>query len=109
MSKDLDAQVEGGRAPIEKLDSDHQHMQNELNEKISEAQRAFQELNMSVDKLESFNKVIERYKLDGSYIINLFTVSMHQICQGKGCPSSAGMHRQGPTIREPDPGAQFYY
>jgi hypothetical protein len=35
-------------------------MQKALNAKIADAQRNSQELNMSVDKLEGFNKSIER-------------------------------------------------
>lgn len=46
---------------MERLDQEHQQTQSELNAKLAEAQRSAQELNKSVDQLESTNKAVERY------------------------------------------------
>jgi len=42
------------------LDEEYEQTSAELNRKISEAQRISQELNMSVDRLDSVNKLIDR-------------------------------------------------
>jgi DNA repair protein RAD50 len=57
----LDAKIADSQAPIEKLESEYQQAQREITDKIAEAQRASQDLNITVDKLESINKAIERY------------------------------------------------
>lgn len=57
----LDAKIAEGHGPIERLESEHHRAQKELQERLSEAQRAFQDVNISVDKLEGINKAIERY------------------------------------------------
>ena len=42
---------------------EHKQVDSELELKVAEAQRASQELNISVDKLDGFNKAIERFGL----------------------------------------------
>ncbi|KAG9308463.1 P-loop containing nucleoside triphosphate hydrolase protein [Chiua virens] len=59
--KELDAKLAEAQAPIERLEQEHQHVQAELNTKLAEAQRSTQEMNMSVDKLDNINKVVDRY------------------------------------------------
>ncbi|CCM03496.1 uncharacterized protein FIBRA_05630 [Fibroporia radiculosa] len=59
--KDLDVKIADAQGPIEKLEQQYHEAQRELNAKISRAQRASQDLNMSADKLESINKTIEKY------------------------------------------------
>ncbi|KAI0755005.1 hypothetical protein C8Q80DRAFT_404011 [Daedaleopsis nitida] len=54
--KDLDAKIGDAQAPIEKLEREHKELERELNAKITQAQKASQDLNMSADKLESMNK-----------------------------------------------------
>ncbi|KAI0699279.1 hypothetical protein C8T65DRAFT_659755 [Cerioporus squamosus] len=54
--KDLDSRIADAQVPIEKLERDHKELQRELNAKISQAQKASQDLNMSADKLETMNK-----------------------------------------------------
>ncbi len=41
---------------MEKLEREHKEIERELNAKISQAQKASQDLNMSADKLETMNK-----------------------------------------------------
>lgn len=48
------------QAPIQRLEQEHQQAQAELNVKVAEAQRSTQEMNMSVDKLDNTNKVVDR-------------------------------------------------
>ncbi|KAI0345847.1 hypothetical protein BDW22DRAFT_1353452 [Trametopsis cervina] len=59
--KDLDARIAEADLPIQKLEQEHSQVDREMTAKIAKAQRASQELNMSVDKLEVLNKTIERY------------------------------------------------
>ncbi|KAH9891681.1 hypothetical protein C8Q73DRAFT_746760 [Cubamyces lactineus] len=59
--KDLDVKIAEAQAPIERLEREHREQEREMNAKIAQAQKASQDLNMSADKLESMNKVIERY------------------------------------------------
>ena len=59
--QDLDSKLSEAQAPIDLLEEEHHQAQSELNAKITKAQHAFQELNMNVDKLDSTNKVIERW------------------------------------------------
>ncbi|KAI0917273.1 hypothetical protein AcW2_007450 [Taiwanofungus camphoratus] len=59
--KDLDVKVTDAQAPIEQLEQEYHVTQRELNAKISQAQRASQDLNMSADKMDSINRSIERY------------------------------------------------
>ncbi|KAL1950586.1 hypothetical protein VTO73DRAFT_5710 [Trametes versicolor] len=59
--KDLDAKIADAQAPIEKLEREHKELEREMNAKIAQAQKTSQDLNMSADKLESMNKIIERY------------------------------------------------
>jgi len=42
------------------LDEEYEQANAELTRKISEAQRVSQELNMSVDRLDGVNKLIDR-------------------------------------------------
>lgn len=46
---------------IERLEEEHRVVEQELSGRILQAQRASQELNMSVDKLGNYTKQIERY------------------------------------------------
>lgn len=48
--------IADAQAPIEKLEREHKELERELNSKITQAQKASQDLNMSADKLESMNK-----------------------------------------------------
>jgi len=57
----MDLKLAEARVPIDLLEQEHQQTQNEFNDRIAEAQLATQELNMSVDKLNTTNKAIERY------------------------------------------------
>ncbi|KAF9219190.1 hypothetical protein BS17DRAFT_718386 [Gyrodon lividus] len=59
--KELDGKLADAQAPIERLEQEHQQTQSELNARIAEAQGASQEMNMSVDKLDNINKVVDRY------------------------------------------------
>ncbi|KAH9854720.1 hypothetical protein C2E23DRAFT_726150 [Lenzites betulinus] len=59
--KDLDAKIADAQVPIEKLEREHKELEREMNDKIAQAQKTSQDLNMSADKLESMNKIIERY------------------------------------------------
>lgn len=52
--------VTDAQAPIEQLEQEYHVTQRELNAKISQAQRASQDLNMSADKMDSINRSIER-------------------------------------------------
>lgn len=52
--------IEAAQSPIRKLDEEYERTRAELTRKIAEAQRVSQELNMSVDKLDSVNKLIDR-------------------------------------------------
>ncbi|KAG8214897.1 hypothetical protein J3R82DRAFT_10069 [Butyriboletus roseoflavus] len=60
-SKELDGKLAEAQAPIERLEQEHQQVQAELNARLADAQRSSQEMNMSVDKLDNINKVIDRY------------------------------------------------
>ena len=62
--KELDVRMSEVDPVIERLEQEHQVEDQELSSKIVQAQRAAQELNIGVDKLNSFNKVIERYVRD---------------------------------------------
>ncbi|KAI0670775.1 hypothetical protein C8Q78DRAFT_1078750 [Trametes maxima] len=62
--KELDAKIAEAQAPIEKLEREFKELERDMNAKIAQAQKASQELNMNADKLESMNKVIERYVRD---------------------------------------------
>ncbi|KAG9312669.1 hypothetical protein JVU11DRAFT_7085 [Chiua virens] len=57
---ELDAKLAEAQAPIERLEQEYQHVQTEPNPKLVEAQRSTQEMNMSVDKLDNINKVVDR-------------------------------------------------
>ncbi|KIK01859.1 hypothetical protein K443DRAFT_678003 [Laccaria amethystina LaAM-08-1] len=59
--KDIDGKILEAEAPIEALQNEQHEVLADLNSKISHAQRLSQELNISVDKLQSMNKSVERY------------------------------------------------
>ncbi|KAF8552026.1 hypothetical protein OG21DRAFT_1486552 [Imleria badia] len=59
--KELDGKLAEAQAPIQRLEQEHQRVQAELNVRMAEAQRSTQEMNMSVDKLDNINKVVDRY------------------------------------------------
>ncbi|KAF9783547.1 AAA domain-containing protein [Thelephora terrestris] len=59
--KEIDSKIEAAQAPIKKLDEEYQQADAELTGRISEAQRTSQELNMSVDRLDGVNKLVDRY------------------------------------------------
>lgn len=52
--------ISAAQAPIDSLDLEHRQMQSEANARVSQAQATFQELSMSVDKLNVTNKGVER-------------------------------------------------
>ncbi|CAL1713176.1 unnamed protein product [Somion occarium] len=58
--KDLDVQISSAQEPIQRLQREHQEIEKDWNDKLSRAQRSSQELNISMDKLESMNKQVER-------------------------------------------------
>ncbi|KAF8836218.1 hypothetical protein BDN67DRAFT_974411 [Paxillus ammoniavirescens] len=59
--KELDVKLAEARAPIERLEQEYQQAQSELNARIAEAQSSSQGMNMSVDKLDNINKIVDRY------------------------------------------------
>ena len=59
--QDLSIKIAEADAPIQRLKQEHAQVDREFTGKIAKAQRASQELNMSVDRLEGLNKTIERY------------------------------------------------
>jgi hypothetical protein len=56
----LDLKIAEAQAPIDLLGKEYQLAQLELNTKTDSAQRLSQELNQSVDRLNSANKDVER-------------------------------------------------
>ncbi|PIL22506.1 hypothetical protein GSI_15195 [Ganoderma sinense ZZ0214-1] len=58
--KDLEAKIAEAQEPIEKLEREHKELERELGARISQAQKASQDLNMSTDKLESQNKWLSK-------------------------------------------------
>ena len=73
LPQELDAKIDTAQGPIDRLEQDHKDVQRELNNKITEAQRLSQDLNMNVDKLDGMNKAVERYDLVPSFCINSLT------------------------------------
>jgi len=61
--QEVDEKISEAQAPIDTLEHEHEQTMFDLDAKIREAQRSVQELNMSVDKLDSLNKIVERYVL----------------------------------------------
>lgn len=61
--QELDAKISEAQAPIDALEHEHEQTIVELDSKIREAQRSVQDLNMSIDKLDNLNKVVERYAI----------------------------------------------
>jgi len=59
-AQDIDGKILEAEAPIEALQNEQHEVLADLNSKISHAQRLSQELNISVDKLQSMNKSVER-------------------------------------------------
>ena len=59
--KELDAKVEEAQGPIELLEREHEEVSREANERLSKARDEMRAVNLSVQKLEDVNKVIERY------------------------------------------------
>ena len=60
LSKDLDALIAEAQVPIQRMEEEYAKAKKEWTEKINQAQRASQTLNMSVDKLEVLGKRVER-------------------------------------------------
>jgi DNA repair protein RAD50 len=58
--QELDVKLAEARAPIERLEQEYQQAQSELNARIAEAQSSSQGMNMSVDKLDNINKIVDR-------------------------------------------------
>ena len=58
---ELDVKISALDPIIEQLDRDFEVADRELSAKIAQAQHAAQELNLSIDQLNGFNKVIDRY------------------------------------------------
>lgn len=56
----LETKISSSEALLQRLELEHKQVDSELELKVVEAQRASQDLNISVDKLDSFNKAIER-------------------------------------------------
>ncbi|KAF8798951.1 hypothetical protein BYT27DRAFT_6885480 [Phlegmacium glaucopus] len=59
-SKDLDAKISEAQSPIDALQRAYQQSQNELNTKITHAQRLCEEVNKNSDRLNDMNKNLER-------------------------------------------------
>ncbi|KZV65287.1 hypothetical protein PENSPDRAFT_655878 [Peniophora sp. CONT] len=59
--KELDVKIEEAQGPIELLEREHEEVLREANERLSKARDEMQAVNLSVQKLEDVNKVIERY------------------------------------------------
>ena len=62
-AQDIDGKILEAEAPIEALQNEQREALADLNSKISHAQRLSQELNITVDKLQSMNKSVERCAL----------------------------------------------
>lgn len=62
-AQDIDGKILEAEAPIEALQNEQREVLADLNSKISHAQRLSQELNITVDKLQSMNKSVERCAL----------------------------------------------
>jgi DNA repair protein RAD50 len=58
--QEIESKIEAAQNPIKKLDDEYKQIQEDFSQKIAEAQQLSQELNMSVDKLDNFNKLIDR-------------------------------------------------
>lgn len=58
--QDLETKIAEAQEPIEKLEREHKELERELSARISQAQKASQDLNMSTDKLESQNKWLNK-------------------------------------------------
>jgi len=56
----LDSKISEAQTPIQSLEDEQKQVQDSLNGKISLAQTRLQELNMSMDRINSVNKTIER-------------------------------------------------
>ncbi|KAI6096209.1 hypothetical protein EV401DRAFT_1143963 [Pisolithus croceorrhizus] len=59
--RELDGKLAEAQAPIGRLEQEYQRVQNDLNIRVAEVQRSSQELNMSADKLDSINRIVDRY------------------------------------------------
>ncbi|KAF9475656.1 hypothetical protein BDN70DRAFT_955105 [Pholiota conissans] len=59
--KEIDRKISEAQAPIDSLQEAFGRVQRDLNLKVFEAQRLFEELNKGTDKLIDMNKNIERY------------------------------------------------
>lgn len=59
--RELDVKLAEAQAPIGRLEQEYQQVQNDLNIRVAEVQRSSQELNMSVDKLDGINRIVDRY------------------------------------------------
>ena len=56
----LDTRIAEIEPVVQRLELEHKQTDGELSQKIAEAQRVSQDLNVGVDKLEGYNKAIER-------------------------------------------------
>jgi len=82
--QELDNKIAEAQAPIDRLDNEHKQVQVELNGKIAEAQRMSQELNISVDKLNTLNKNVERYFCLPFGLARLLIISFCSYVRDKG-------------------------
>jgi DNA repair protein RAD50 len=87
----LDTKIADAQAPIDRLEQEHQQVQTELNNKIAEAQRLSQALNMSVDRLDNLNKTVERYLCFHLRLVNLLMHISSKLRPKQGCQSSQGL------------------
>ncbi|KJA21183.1 hypothetical protein HYPSUDRAFT_141004 [Hypholoma sublateritium FD-334 SS-4] len=60
-SKEIDSKISEAEAPINALQETYQRQQRDLNTKISDAQRLYEDLSKCSDRLNDMNKNVERY------------------------------------------------
>lgn len=90
--QDVDAKIEAAHAPIRRLEEEYQRVDAELSGRITEAQRISQELNMSVDRLDGVNKLIDRCGMCSRHSPDITHTSAPRL---KIHPREAGSPAQG--------------
>lgn len=58
--QELDAKIAEAQAPIQRVEQEFEQVKKESAEKLAQAQRLSQELNISVDKYENMSKRVDR-------------------------------------------------
>jgi hypothetical protein len=100
LTQELDAKIADAQAPIDRLEQEHQQVQAELNNKIAEAQRLSQDLNMSVDRLDNLNKTVERYLRFHLRLVNLLIYIPSKLRPKQGCQSSQGLRGESRAVHK---------